>query len=58
MINPTKLDIGRKVIYKKGTTMEEEGYINTYNTSFVFVVYTEKEVAQSKATKREDLEWK
>jgi hypothetical protein len=56
MINPSDDDIGRKVVY---TTIwndtREEGVITSFNNHFVFVRYGSD--INSKATRREDLEW-
>jgi hypothetical protein len=58
MIEPTKADVGRKVIYTgnrgwKGP--DEEGVITSFNDHCVFVQY--KVGATSKGTSRSDLEW-
>ena len=60
MIEPTKADIGRKVVYTgnrfPGGKLEE-GVITSYNDFCVFVRYSENEKATSEATHRKDLEW-
>jgi hypothetical protein len=53
MINPTIDDVGRKVIYRRGTKMQEEGVISTFTNRWVFVQYSEG----TKATHRADLDW-
>lgn len=58
MINPTKDDIGRTVIftgnrYPGGLT--EEGVITSFNDATVFVRYSADK--HSKGTSREDLVW-
>jgi hypothetical protein len=55
MIDPTVNDIGRKVVYKQGYEFREEGVITSFNMRYVFVRYGAD--VQSKATRREDLEW-
>ena len=56
MIEPTKDDIGRKVVYtgNHGGPLEE-GVITSFNAHAVFVRYGSD--YGSKATSREDLEW-
>lgn len=60
MINPTKEDIGRGVIYQAshpGAT-PEDGAITSFNDYFVFVRYSHQHPsAHGQATKREDLNW-
>ena len=55
MINPTKDDIGRKVIYHLNPAMFEVGVITSFNDKYVFVRYGAD--IHSKATRREDLEY-
>lgn len=56
MINPTKDDIGRYVLYQGGHPDDKDrGYITSFNDYCVFVRYG-KSVA-SQATYREDLTW-
>lgn len=56
MINPTKADIGRKVIYEdRPSGKREEGVISSFNEEFVFVCYTSGSTAA--ATTRDKLEW-
>lgn len=55
MIEPRKNDIGRKVIYRQGHSLQEEGIITSFNNSGVFVRYGNNTGSQS--TRREDLEW-
>jgi len=58
MIEPTKSDIGRGVIYKPGHGHQEEGGITSFNDSFVFVRYTKQHpTAPGQATHRRDLFW-
>ena len=54
MINPTKEDIGRKVVYNPGYK-KETGLIQSFNDMWVFVRYHEGDTAA--ATKREHLYW-
>jgi len=53
MINPTKKDIGKFVIYHGYRS--ERGIITGFNLKFVFVRYCNE--LNSKATRREDLTW-
>lgn len=56
MIEPTKDDIGRKVIYRTAPNFEpEEGVISSISEHYVFVRYGRS--ITGTATKREDLEW-
>lgn len=59
MIEPTKADIGRAVIYRAHGTSDpafvEWGVITTFTKDFVFVRYGSDR--HSKGTRREDLEW-
>jgi hypothetical protein len=57
MINPTKDDIGRSVIYRRDSPRgeTEEGVITSYNDFCVFVRYGANKHSQS--TLREDLDW-
>lgn len=59
MIEPTREDIGRKVIYRErgtaGDRKVEEGVITSFNKEMVFVRYGTG--AGSAATLRRDLEW-
>ena len=56
MIEPTKEDIGRKVVYTGNYNGPlEEGVITSFNDTAVFVRYGAKLCAQ--ATSRSDLEW-
>lgn len=58
MIEPTKDDIGREVVYYKEwmrPDQMESGIIINFNEMYVFVKY--KNDFHSKATYREDLRW-
>lgn len=58
MINPTRDDIGRKVIYTGNRYpggQPEEGVITSFNDRYVLVRYGAK--FGSESTSREDLEW-
>lgn len=55
MINPTKEDIGKSVVYIVALRKYEYGIITSFNNQYVFVKYTGDNY--SKATRREDLEW-
>jgi hypothetical protein len=55
VINPTKNDIGRKVVYRMSPIAIDEGVITSFNDAFVFVRYGAN--TTSAATKREHLEW-
>lgn len=57
MIDPTKDDIGRKVVYRDlgGRGKIEEGVITSFNDHYVFVRYGGN--TTSAATNRNDLEW-
>ena len=59
MIEPTKDDIGRKVVYREHGDFPgrkiEEGVVTSFNGSVVFVRYGAS--TTSAATAREDLEW-
>lgn len=56
MIEPTKDDIGRKVLYRdQGRKTIEEGTLVAFNTAYAFVRYGND--AHSKATHLEDIEW-
>lgn len=55
MIDPTKDDIGRLVIYQVGTEFQEEGIVTSFNNFYVFVRF--KGENHSKATLRYDLTW-
>lgn len=60
MINPTKEDIGRAVIYGASFSgaRAEEGIITSFNDSYVFVRYRKQFPGQpGQATRREDLIW-
>jgi hypothetical protein len=52
MIDPTKADIGRRVVY---APLHEVGTITSFNASYVFVRYGHDQ--NSKATRRQDLIW-
>ena len=55
-INPDRLDIGRKVVYRTAPNYEaEEGVITSVNKTVVFVRYGLD--VNSKATSRHDLDW-
>lgn len=60
MINPTKKDIGREVVYQakhRGAPLEH-GVITSFNEHFVFVRYNyQHPTANGQATKRLDLKW-
>lgn len=53
MIEPTKADIGRLVIYRGQD--REEGRITSFNDQYVFVRYGR--ASNGVATSRKDLEW-
>lgn len=58
MIDPTKTDIGRAVIYTGNRwpgAKVEEGVITSFNDHCVFVRYAADK--HSKGTSRSDLEW-
>ena len=58
MIDPTEVDIGRKVIYTGNRYpggKREEGVITSFNSYAVFVRY--RAGTTSQGTNREDLEW-
>jgi hypothetical protein len=56
MIDPTRMDIGRKVVYRdRSGHVCEEGVITSFNAHHVFARYGAS--AQSKGARREDLEW-
>ena len=59
MIEPTKVDIGRRVLYMRPNRdyggPVEEGVITSFNDHCVFVRYGSGITSQ--ATRREDLEW-
>ncbi|HTB46496.1 MAG TPA: hypothetical protein VK741_22940 [Acetobacteraceae bacterium] len=59
MIDPTRHDLGRKVIYRDLNTPNgsklEEGTITSFNDAYVFVRYHSG--STSAATRRYDLEW-
>jgi hypothetical protein len=61
MINPTKADIGRKVIYRSALSPDylparpEEGVITSFNDKYVFVRYGASLTSQ--ATDPRDLTW-
>lgn len=58
MIEPTKDDIGRSVIYTGNPYPGgkiEEGVITSFNEHWVFVLYGAEK--HSKGTSRRDLEW-
>ncbi len=55
MINPTKADIGRSVLYVPKYGKPEMGVITSFDTSVVFVRYGSDE--QAKATYKRDLFW-
>lgn len=58
MIEPTKGDIGRKVIYTGNRSwkgQDEEGVITSFNDHTVFVRYGSD--VHPKGTLRSDLEW-
>lgn len=56
MIEPTKADIGRRVVYlAHHTTDREVGVISSFNEHLVFVRYGGK--AQGEGTHRGNLEW-
>ena len=58
MINPTKEDIGRGVVYRPQFGEPEDGAITSFNDKFVFVRYQKQHPSQpGQATLREDLEW-
>ena len=54
MIDPTAEDIGRKVVYTKGPSIEV-GTIKSFSDAWVFVRYHEGDTAA--ATSRKDLDW-
>ena len=55
MIEPTRGDIGRKVVYSAQGYLPAEGVISSINDTYVFVRYGTS--AHSQATYREDLEF-
>ena len=55
MIEPTKADIGRSVVYCADSWEREQGVITSFNAAFVFVRYQGEQ--NSKATRRRDLDW-
>ena len=58
MIDPTRKDIGRSVIYRPKFppgTQGEDGVISSFNARYVHVKYRGE--IQSKATNRHDLFW-
>jgi len=55
MIEPTKDDIGRRVVYRLHCGLKEVGVITSFNDHCVFVRYGGD--LHSKATRREDLVW-
>jgi hypothetical protein len=55
MIEPTEKDIGRRVTYHRVERFQERGVITSFNDQYVFIRYSLDQ--NSKATKREDLEW-
>ncbi|KKL84629.1 hypothetical protein LCGC14_1962860 [marine sediment metagenome] len=57
MINPTKADIGRSVVYLPKHGEEEAGLITSFNQSVVFVRYRYDKSEQTIATYRKDLVW-
>jgi len=58
MINPTKKDIGRGVVYSSYPNQKENGAITSFNDRVVFVRYAKQHPsANGQATSREDLEW-
>lgn len=54
-IQPTKADIGRKVLYRLGHGEAEEGVITSFNERLVFVRFGE--LTHSMAAFRDELEW-
>lgn len=54
MFDPQRDDIGRKVLYRRGDGVIEEGVIVSFNDAYVFVRYGSE--VHSKATRREDIE--
>lgn len=59
MIQPTKNDIGRGVVYTGNFGgPREDGVITSFNDKVVFVRYTDQHPSvPGKPTHREDLEW-
>lgn len=59
MINPTKDDIGRSVVYNGNyNRVKEYGVITSFNDKFVFVRYSTQHASQGGiATLRKDLEY-
>jgi len=58
MIEPTRADIGRRVVYAGNRYpggKVEEGVLASFNARYVFVRYRPDEHAV--ATRREDLKW-
>lgn len=56
MIQPTRVDLGRKVIYTSpGGETREEGVITSYNDKAVFVRFGND--VTPKACSRNNLEW-
>lgn len=56
MINPTRADIGRRVIYTAIGKAPEYGEITSFNDGYVFVRYDNKGDT-SQPTSREALTW-
>ena len=54
MIDPTEEDVGRKVVYTKGPTIQI-GFIKSFTEDWVFVRYHSGDTAA--ATSRKDLDW-
>jgi hypothetical protein len=58
MINPTKKDIGRAVIYYNQFEQKERGILLGFNNEYVFVRYSFQSIdSDGQATKREHLVW-
>lgn len=60
MINPTKQDIGRSVVYQASypDAPREDGIITSFNEKVVWVMYKNQQPSlDGQPTSREDLEW-
>lgn len=58
MIEPTKDDVGRTVLYRNGTGELEEGVITSVRPAIVFVRYkSQHPSADGQATDCADLSW-
>ena len=55
LVELTKKDVGRMVIYRVGSPVEERGIITSWNKKYVFVRYGNN--AGSQATEARDLKF-